>query len=285
MYKILTIKNKRLAAAALVGWSFLSMQGAMASSVFLPNGFYLSGGSMDGYVKANNVKLDSGQTNVPLKTSVSRFGSGGFFALGYGFASTPVRLAFEYTHRPKVSYSTNPIFQSATEPQKINSTLFNSTMIFNAYYDFHFFSKISPLVMFLKGGIGYARNRTSSRITYAAGSTPPSTAGEHVRDITNTYAWDAGLGLRYRLTSNIFVSLAGQYVDSNTASWGAWYMGGAAPQNYTLKAHRLSSIEGVLSLDIFLGKQQQPLPGLINDGNSSKNPALINDDLQEDTVF
>src|SRR3990167_10660892 len=102
MYKILTIKNKRLAAAALVGWSFLSMQGAMASSVFLPNGFYLSGGSMDGYVKADNVKLvDSSQTNVPLTTSVSRFVSGGFFALGYGFASTPARLAVEYTHRPK----------------------------------------------------------------------------------------------------------------------------------------------------------------------------------------
>ncbi|MEK6731541.1 MAG: outer membrane beta-barrel protein [Pseudomonadota bacterium] len=285
MYKILTIKNKRFAAVVLAGGCFLSVQSAMASSVFLPNGFYLSGGSMDGYVKADNVKVvSSDQTVVPRNTGVSRFGSGGFFALGYGFASTPARLAVEYTHRPKVSYSANPIFKSATEPQKINSTLINNTIILNAYYDFHFFNKVSPLTMFLKGGVGYARNRTSSRITYRGG-TPVTTAGQHARNFVNTYAWDAGLGLRYRIMSNIFVSLMGQYVDMNEAKWGPWHMGGSIPQDYALKAHTLRSIEGVLSLDIFLGKQQQPPPGLINDGDSSKNPALINDDLQEDTIM
>lgn len=79
MYKILTIKNKRFAAVVLAGGCFLSVQSAMASSVFLPNGFYLSGGSMDGYVKADNVKVvSSDQTVVPRNTGVSRFGSGGF---------------------------------------------------------------------------------------------------------------------------------------------------------------------------------------------------------------
>jgi opacity protein-like surface antigen len=245
---------------------------AMADDYY-PNGVYLKAGGGFDYFHVRSMELSPSQSSKLTSTSESAQGANYFAAAGYQFAVFPFALEIEALKHPTLDYNVSPIIQGSAGSGPLTSHLKSYSALVNTYYYFYFSdTDHGPyFIPFLTAGVGVSQNKVSLTATELTSATPAYS----VNKATYGTTWQAGLGLRTKITNHIFVDLIARHMDLGKVQWGPW---GAS--NTSIKSSNITSEEALLGLTIFFGDETPPPPSsLINDtsSSSSEKSSLISD--------
>jgi opacity protein-like surface antigen len=227
-------------------------QSLYAVEFLRPSGVYVSLGGVAGYTQVSSLKGTIGGADTNLNDeSESGMGVGPTAAIGYAFDTLSIRLEAAYAYRTNFSFKNTAVFVTGSAPthNNISSDIDNQTFMLNGYYDIILNS--DTFVPYLMVGAGAAYNAIKLK---------PSGA-KQVNTNTTGFAWQAGIGLRFKVNNNFYLNLAYQHVSLGKLEWGPW------DSNVELKSDDFSSDEALVSVVIYFGNQGRklPVPTLIND--------------------
>lgn len=182
--------------------------------------FYISGKIGAGFQNLSSIENISPPINssmsVPPVTSSSASGSVTQWGVGIGYMFQPTgifsRFEVEYMNRGSISYDANPLleypsFITPPPPSSISSTIHNQTILGKIYYDMQLSDVIFPYIQI---GGGYSWSKTEG--TGSIENDPFS--GSTITNFSNTkgsFAFDAGLGLRFKAGSHFLVDLGYEF--------------------------------------------------------------------------
>lgn len=196
-----------------------------ATSALADNGVYVTGSIGSSIVRNYDSKVtdydsysnSSDVSNFKNKTS-GVFGGG--IAVGYDFNDqfqVPVRIELNSTFRAKAdgsTYSFNDQYDDISAKNKIRM----NTYMLNGYYDFYNQSDFTPYVT---AGIGMSNLKSTLSVhDYNYGE-----SGSESKS-SNNFAWGLGLGVNYKLASNILVDASYKYIDGGKLKHTDHYMDG-----------------------------------------------------------
>jgi opacity protein-like surface antigen len=163
---------------------------------------FLVGIQDSGQLHRKNTRFDDDSQAVK---QYSQAVFGGALAAGYNFApkfNVPIRTEVEFALR---SNSSNK--QDAPGPagrrDELRQTTNLSTLFFNAYFDIH---TGTPLTPYIGGGLGMAFNYTE--LKYEDNTGMSDSRSRH----DTTFAWNAGAGVSYAFTENVAADLGYRFI-------------------------------------------------------------------------
>ena len=143
----------------------------------------------------------------------SQFTVGGALAVGYDFFpqhNLPIRTEIEFALR-----GNNDRSETFNYGTKFKSTINNSTLMLNLFYDFHNDSDFTP---YITAGAGiafiYAKNVISNYQSYLS-----------VNKNTTNFAWNLGAGIAYNVNENVAIDLGYRYINMGTVESQVYYKG------------------------------------------------------------
>ena len=251
---------KKAFCLLLAAVSCLFVGQAFAKSYY-PNGFFLTLGSVGSEMVISSISLRP-KNSVKLKRdSLNDHGVGVEAEIGYHFKSAPLTLDLEVTKRPNMNDDVADDIQDPTVATSENlvTKVENMTAMVNLFYDINLGNDY--FVPFVIGGIGVSKTKGRVKATIQLSPTTVSAS-----KTLQSFAWQAGAGLRIKLTANFFVSAYYKYVQLGKVQWGPWKNPNSTYATRTLKSSDFSSNEAIISLTYFFGDQTQlKSPSLIGD--------------------
>ncbi len=236
-------------------WSFIGqvMASGYLPSSHYPNGFFISAGGVAGAMDVDGIAIKPTTGNTLNYNSFDDSTSGGIAMVGYKLSWIPLSFDAEYTIRSTISEQREKWITGAAD-ENLKAKLQNHSVMLNALFDLpgFFHHHIVPYVM---GGVGYSYNKADISATLWTDSTRTVKASK----TKHNSAWQAGGGFHIKITNNVFVSLFYRYVDLGEAHGGPWKnnnSGGGYPAR-TLNSKDVTTNEGGITIDVFLGQQKQ----------------------------
>lgn len=259
----------------LIRGFFLLLVGVISSTVislaqattYYPNGFFAQAGVVPTSLQVSNLDFKShGGSQSPLDRDIKNFKdfSTGFLAgIGFQIKYIPLAFSIDYTKRGTISASKYNAIPNATDPESLDISVQNATELFNLIYDPEIWN-VNYIVPIFIAGAGMSQNKTSVDSTYLFA--PYSVAKSS--KTTSGLAWDAGAGVRVKLTNNLFINAYYRYVYLGKIDSGDWKNSQAT--GYTsrnLKTSDFTSNEGIVSFAYYLGGETPPKapPSLLDD--------------------
>lgn len=162
------------------------------------NNFYIAIGGGGAYQQVSDWKPDPGSLYSTINDPDRDYaGAGvGLAAIGYGFATLPVRMEVAYNYIGQAKYDWDNLLpfaevDNATTPAEVRINA--NTFMFNVYADFWVNDRLAP---YITGGVGYSVNGAKLELTVDDVKYPAHTYNK------GNFAWNAGVGLQYAISEN-----------------------------------------------------------------------------------
>jgi|GEM_PF-1525627 opacity protein-like surface antigen len=257
------LKLNRLALVLLAGSALSSL--SLANSIYYPHGFFvqLNGNysflSADMSAGAANSTTSSSPTIAKGKQNNHQASFGG--ELGYAFNQYPFAFGLEYNHYQDFNYNRSPIYTADSVPftnYNLRTHTSAQTVLANVQIDIHGLQYVVPYV---EVGAGETYFDPEGKATATSSSHPGTYT---VTGSTWRLAWQAGVGVKFAVTSHIMLGLHYHYVDLGTIHlrWAGTEDGVKTPNklNGTLTSNNVG-----LDVAYYFGAGTQPLPSLLDD--------------------